>query len=197
MAPIKSSRPWDCRAIGGQAAMARSEAGSTAWNSWPKLEPSLPLRAAQRTWSRRSAPRQDHRIGWDLFMRRLTRKLAVASVSAVPTRPDSRQSGGIFKPCACCQPGGYKPAENLWRAWRRLPHPAEHSSGKPPLVGADAPLDRSFIEGERRPQGASGVTPARRRFNFRRNNPRIFAGMTQQNRVAKHARTQKTGFSPD
>jgi hypothetical protein len=103
----------------------------------------------------------------------------------------------IFKSCACRQTRGYKPAENLWRAWRRLPHPAEHSSGKPPLVGADAPLDRSFIEGERRPQGASGVTPARRRFNFRRNNPRIFAGMTQQNRVAKHARTQKTGFSPD
>jgi hypothetical protein len=44
------------------------------------------LAVAQRTWSRRSAPRQDHCIGGDLFMRRLTRKLAVASVSAVPTR---------------------------------------------------------------------------------------------------------------
>src|SRR4051812_30206856 len=108
-------------------------------------------------------------------MRQLTRKLAVASVSAVPSRPDSRQSGGIFKPCGGPKPRGYKPSEDLWRAWRRLPHPAERSSWKPPLVGADAPLERSFIEGERRPQGASGVTPAKRRFNFRRNNPRIFA----------------------
>src|SRR5688500_10351075 len=80
----------DCRAIGGQAAMASSEAGSTAWNSWLKLEPSLPLKPAQRTWSRRSAPRRDHRICWDLFMRRLTRKLAVPSVSDVPTRRPAR-----------------------------------------------------------------------------------------------------------
>jgi hypothetical protein len=28
----------DCRAIGGKAAMVSSEAGSTDWNSWPKLE---------------------------------------------------------------------------------------------------------------------------------------------------------------
>src|SRR4051794_6875745 len=28
---------WDCRAIGGQAAIVSSEAGSTTWNSWPKL----------------------------------------------------------------------------------------------------------------------------------------------------------------
>src|SRR3954452_2928821 len=41
---------------------------------------------AQRTWSRRSAPRRDHRICCALFMRRLTRKVAVPSVSAVPTR---------------------------------------------------------------------------------------------------------------
>src|SRR5687767_11801054 len=80
----------DCRAIGGQAAMASSEAGSTVWNSWPKLEPSVPLKPAQRTWSRRSAPRRDQRIGWDLFMRRLTRKLAVPSVIDVPTRRPAR-----------------------------------------------------------------------------------------------------------
>ena len=46
--------------------MARSEAGSTAWNSWPKLEPSVPLKPAQRTWSRRSAPRPgpSHLLGF-------------------------------------------------------------------------------------------------------------------------------------
>ena len=43
-----------------------------------------------RTWSRRSAPRRDHRICWGLAMRQLTRKLAVASVSAVPTRKPAR-----------------------------------------------------------------------------------------------------------
>ena len=80
----------DCRAIGGQAAMASSEAGSTIWNSCPKLDPNLPLKPAQRTWSRRSAPRRDHRICCDLFMRRLTRKLAVPSVSDVPTRKPAR-----------------------------------------------------------------------------------------------------------
>ena len=105
---------------------------------------------------------------------------SAASSSASPKHGGThlsgyRRSGGFFKPCTGCQPGGYKPAENLWRARRRLPHAAEHSSWKPLLVGADAPLDRSFIEGKRRPQCASGVTPARRRFNCRRNNPRIFA----------------------
>ena len=76
----------DRQKIGGQAAMAISVTGSTsASKSCPKAEPSLPLRAAQRTWSRRSAPRRDHRICCDLFMRRLTRKLAVPSVSDVPT----------------------------------------------------------------------------------------------------------------
>ena len=35
----------DCRAIGGQAALASTEAGSTIWNSCPKLDPSLPLRS--------------------------------------------------------------------------------------------------------------------------------------------------------
>jgi IS6 family transposase len=80
----------NCRAIGGQAALASSEVGSTAWNSWPKLEPSLPLKPAQRTWSRRSAPLRDHRICWDLFMRWLTRKLAVPSVIDVPTRKPAR-----------------------------------------------------------------------------------------------------------
>ena len=72
----------------GQAAMASSEAGSTAWNSWPKLEPSLLLKPAH--WNRRSAPRRDHRICCDLFMRRLTRKLAVPSVIDVPTRRPAR-----------------------------------------------------------------------------------------------------------
>src|SRR3954451_19432404 len=72
----------ECRAIGGQAALASSEAGLTAWNSWQKLEPSLPLKPAH--WSRRSAPRRDQRIGWDLVIRRLTRKLAVPSVSDAP-----------------------------------------------------------------------------------------------------------------
>ena len=71
--------------------MAKSEVGSaSASNSCPKPEPSLPLRTAQRTRGRRSAPRRDHRICWDLFRRRLTRKLAVPSVSAVPTRRPAR-----------------------------------------------------------------------------------------------------------
>ena len=77
-------------AIGGQAAMASSEAGSTIWNSCPKLDPNLPLKPAERTWSRRSAPRRDQRICCDLFMRRLTRKLAVPSVIDVPTRRPAR-----------------------------------------------------------------------------------------------------------
>lgn len=47
-------------------------------NRWPSPEPSLPLIMAQRTWSRRSAPRHDQRICCDLFMRRLTRTLAGA-----------------------------------------------------------------------------------------------------------------------
>src|SRR4051812_17130138 len=81
----------DRQKIGGQAAMAISVTGSTsALKSYPKAEPSLPLRAAQRTWSRRSAPLRDHRICWDLFMRRLTRKLAVPSVIEVPTRRPAR-----------------------------------------------------------------------------------------------------------
>jgi len=45
---------------------------------------------AQRTWSSRSAPRRDQRICCDLAMRRLTRKLAVPSVSDVPTRRPAR-----------------------------------------------------------------------------------------------------------
>lgn len=36
---------------------------------------------------------------------------------------------------------------------------------------AEAPPDRSFIEEKRRPQCASGMTPARWRFNFRLINP--------------------------
>jgi CRP-like cAMP-binding protein len=80
----------DCLAIWGQAAMASSEAGSTIWNSCPKLYPNLPLKPAQRTWSRRSAPLRDQRICCDLFIRRLTRKLAVPSVSDVPTGRPAR-----------------------------------------------------------------------------------------------------------
>src|SRR3954468_21144610 len=37
-----------------------------------------------------ASPRRDHRIGCDLFMRRLTKKLAVPSVSDVPTREPAR-----------------------------------------------------------------------------------------------------------
>jgi len=47
---------------------------------------------AQRTWSRRSAPRRGQCICWDLFMRRLSRKLAVASVNEVPTGGFKRSS---------------------------------------------------------------------------------------------------------
>jgi putative hemolysin len=73
------------REVGGQAALAKSAMGLTsASNSGSKPDPSLPLRTAH--WSRRSAPLRDHRIGWDLVMRRLTRKLAVPSVTDVPTR---------------------------------------------------------------------------------------------------------------
>src|SRR5215218_6050892 len=79
------------REVGGQAALAKSAMGLTsASNSGSKPDPSLPLRTAQRTWSRRSAPLRDHRICWDLFMRRLTRKLAVPSVIDVPTRRPAR-----------------------------------------------------------------------------------------------------------
>src|SRR5690349_13384800 len=77
------------RDFGGHAARARPEMGlasASASNSWPGPEPSLPLMTAQRTWSRRSAPRRDQRICCALFMRRLTRKLAVPSVIDVPTR---------------------------------------------------------------------------------------------------------------
>src|SRR3954447_24714352 len=71
---------WNCRAIRGQVAMASSEAGSTARHNWPNLKLSPPLKPVQRTWSRRSAPPQGDCICWDLFMRRLTIKLAVSSV---------------------------------------------------------------------------------------------------------------------
>src|SRR5215207_8859385 len=79
----------DCQRNGGQAAIAISDPG-LALKSCPKPEPNLPLRTAQRTWSRRSAPRRDQRMCCDLFMRRLTRKLAVASVNEVPTRKPAR-----------------------------------------------------------------------------------------------------------
>src|SRR3954463_2209663 len=73
------------REVGGQATLAKSAMGLTsASNSGSKPDPSLPLRTAH--WSRRSAPLRDHRICWNLFMRRLTRKLAVPSVIDVPTR---------------------------------------------------------------------------------------------------------------
>src|SRR5687767_4933353 len=57
---------WDRQRNGGQAAIAISEPGF-ALKSCPKPEPSLPLRTAQRTWSRRSAPCRDHRICCDLY----------------------------------------------------------------------------------------------------------------------------------
>src|SRR3712207_6905076 len=58
-------RSW--RAIGGQAAMAKvGPELASAWNSCPNPEPNLPLRTAQRTWSRPLAPRRDQRICRDL-----------------------------------------------------------------------------------------------------------------------------------
>src|ERR1700738_3693725 len=76
---------------GGQAAIAACGCISLAgWNFCPKPEPNVPLYIAQRTWSRRSAPRRDQRICCDLFIRRFTRKLAVPSVIAVPTRNPAR-----------------------------------------------------------------------------------------------------------
>jgi hypothetical protein len=50
--------------------------GKVSLESWPKLDPSLPSKAAQRTWSRRSASLRDHRICCNLFMRQLTRKFS-------------------------------------------------------------------------------------------------------------------------
>jgi hypothetical protein len=55
---------------------------------------------------------------------------------------------------------------NLWRAWRRLPHAAEHSSWKPPPVEAEAPPDRSFIKGKRQQPQTSRMAPAKRRFQL-------------------------------
>jgi hypothetical protein len=79
------------RASGGQAALAKSATGLTSPSkSCPTPDPSVPLRTAPRTWSRRSAPRRDQRIGWDLLLRRLTRTLAVPSVMEVPTRRPAR-----------------------------------------------------------------------------------------------------------
>ena len=93
--PLKDCRPrrliWDCLMFGGQAAAAKvgwvSFAGA---NLCPKAEPKVPLYTAQRTCSRRSAPRRVQRICCDLFIRRFTRKLAVPSVMAVPTRRPAR-----------------------------------------------------------------------------------------------------------
>jgi len=53
-----------------------------------------------------------------------------------------------------------------WRAWRRLPHAAEHSSWKPPPVEAEAPPDRSFIKGKRQQPQTSGMAPAKRKFQL-------------------------------
>ena len=66
--------------------MASSEAGSTAWNNWPKPGPNLPLKPAQRTWSRRSAPRRDQRICWDLFMRRFGNSFTEEMMDAIIER---------------------------------------------------------------------------------------------------------------
>jgi len=67
----------DRRKFGGQAAIALT---------------------AQRTWSRRLAPRRDQRICWDLFIRRFTRKWAVSSVIAVPTLNPARWRSGPCTP---------------------------------------------------------------------------------------------------
>ena len=41
----------------------------------------------------------DHRICWDLFIRRLTRKFAVPSVTDVPTRTGAVSFGIVDQPC--------------------------------------------------------------------------------------------------
>src|SRR5690349_24181508 len=51
----------------------------------------FPYTTLFRSCSRRSAPRRDQRICCDLFIRRITRKLAVPSVIAVPTRRRSEE----------------------------------------------------------------------------------------------------------
>src|SRR3954454_16645164 len=84
-------RRGDRREVGGQAATAIGGCGSLVGrNCCPKPVPSVPLERAQRTLSSRSAPRRVQRICCDLAMRRFTRKLAVPSVSAVPTRCPAR-----------------------------------------------------------------------------------------------------------
>src|SRR4051812_19330870 len=95
----------DCRAIGGQAATASSEAGSTAWNSWLKLEPSWPLKPAQRNWSRRSAPRimTPRRILPPPSGKRVFRHLTESQDTSII----SRQHPAKVAPCQF--PNGHKP----------------------------------------------------------------------------------------
>src|SRR3954469_19426998 len=56
--------------------------------------------------------------------------------------PDLPSGSGDFQALRLPATDGCKPTEKYWRAWRRLPHAAEHSSWKPP-VEAEAPPDRS------------------------------------------------------
>jgi hypothetical protein len=81
----------DCHEAGGRAAAticgSRPFVGS---KHCPKPGPKAPLYAALRTRSSRSAPRRDQRTCCHLAMRRLTRKFAVPSISAVPTSSPAR-----------------------------------------------------------------------------------------------------------
>src|SRR6202012_6061974 len=67
---------------------------------------------AQRICSTRSAPRRDQRICCDLFIRRMTRKFAVPSVTAVPTRMPARYRAAVAKVLLL--------DDDTVRAWYRL-----------------------------------------------------------------------------
>jgi len=69
---------WE-RVVGGDEALPEAGAKRAVVDGAADLE--QPVGAA---------PRRDQRICCDLFMRRLTRKLAVPSVNAVPTRSPAR-----------------------------------------------------------------------------------------------------------
>ena len=81
--------------IAGQAAMARSEAGSAS-NRWSSPQPSFPLMTAPRSCNRRSAPRRDRRFCHDLVMRgrkRPDQTTAVAEAgSAEGETPDNQST---------------------------------------------------------------------------------------------------------
>lgn len=84
--------------ITGVSKMWGDQAASGNWwtvfgvgsNRLPRPDPSAPLWTAHRTCSSKSAPRRDQRICCCLFILRLTKKLAVPSVTDVPTRWPAR-----------------------------------------------------------------------------------------------------------